>query len=63
MIKRENADSQRLTFADIEKISGVPIDHSFLRYKKELEAYGFYVDKISQKEQTVTVKKREGYSI
>ena len=59
MIKRENADSQRLTFSDIEKISGVPIDHSFLRYKKELEAYGFYVDKISMKEKTVMIRKRE----
>ena len=60
LIKRENADSQKLTFADIEKISGAPIDHSFLKYKKELEEYGFCVDKISLKDQTVIFKKRSG---
>jgi len=59
-LKRENADSQKLTFTDIEKISGVPIDHSFLKYKKELEEYGFCVDKISLKDQTVIFKKRSG---
>ena len=30
-----------LTFAEIEKIAGVPIDHSFLKYKKDLAAYGY----------------------
>ena len=41
---RENAtDSFHLTFAEIEKIAGFPIDHSFLTYKKELTAYGYKV--------------------
>lgn len=43
----------KLTYEEIEKIAGVPIDHSFLRYKKELLDYGFKVGKISMKEQTV----------
>ncbi len=46
-------DSFRLSWSEIETIAGVPIDHSFLTYKKELEAYGFRVGKISMKEKTV----------
>lgn len=46
-----------LSFEEIEKIVGFPIDHSFLKYKNELKAYDFYVDKISMKEQTVAFKK------
>lgn len=53
-IKENGTDSFRLTFAEIEKIAGLPIDHSFLSFKKELEAYGFRVGKISMKEQTVS---------
>ena len=34
-------------------ICGFPIDHSFLNCKKELEAYGYQVGKISMKNQTV----------
>ncbi len=33
------------------------IDHSFLTFKKELEAYGFKIGKISMKEKTVNVEK------
>lgn len=43
-----------LTF---EKIAGVPLDHSFLRYKKELSDYGFKVEKISMKNQLVKFAK------
>ena len=46
-------DSFKLTYAEIEKIAGIPIDHSFLKYKKELLEYGFCVEKISMKEETV----------
>lgn len=42
-----------LTFDEIGQISGVAIDHSFLKYKKELSEYGYVVDKISMKAQTV----------
>lgn len=46
-----------LTFAQIEEISGVPIDHSFLKYKKELESCGYRVGKISMKNCNVTFER------
>ena len=46
-----------LTYDDIEKICGVPIDHSFLMYKKELSGYGYAVKKISMKNKTVRFSK------
>lgn len=49
--------SFELTFEQIEKIAGVPLDHSFLRYKKELSDYGFKVEKISMKNQLVKFAK------
>ena len=49
--------SRTLTFKEIEEIAGVPLDHSFLRYKKELADYGWQVWKISMKEQTVLFHK------
>lgn len=45
--------SLKLTFDEIKDIAGIPIDHSFLRYKKELLKYGYQVKKISMKEGTV----------
>ena len=42
-----------LTFDEIANIAGLPIDHSFLNYKKELIEYGYQVGKISLKNQTV----------
>ena len=56
-IKENGTESFSLTFAEIENIAGLPIDHSFLTYKKELPAYGFEVKKISMKEQTVSFGK------
>ncbi len=47
----------KLTFAEIQNIAGIPIDHSFLKYKKELAQYGYRVGKISMKEQTVIFEK------
>ena len=49
--------SFRLSCEEIEKIAGVPLDHSFLKYKKELEEYGFRVGKISMKEKMVAIEK------
>ena len=45
-----------LTFDDIEKVCGFSVDHSFLNAKKELEAYGYQVGKISMKERTVRIQ-------
>lgn len=56
-IKENGAAGFKLTFDEIEKQAGVPIDHSFLKYKKELTEYGYEVGKISMKEKTVEIKK------
>ena len=52
-INKNKTDNFSLTYAEIENIAGVPIDHSFLTFKKELLEYGFKVGKISMKGQTV----------
>ncbi|MBR1442321.1 MAG: hypothetical protein IJ583_02165 [Firmicutes bacterium] len=57
-IQNRGEQTFELTFAEIEEITGVPIDHSFLKYKKELLEYGYEVGKISMKEQTVVFKVR-----
>ena len=49
--------SVKLTFDEIENVAEVPIDHSFLKYKKELVSYGYEVGKISLKDKTVTFNK------
>lgn len=46
-----------LSYEEIEKICGVPIDHSFLTYKKELDSYGYRAEKISMKDKTVRLSK------
>ena len=48
-----------LSFAQVEEICGLPIDHSFLNCKKELLAYSWRVKKISLKQQTVAFEKME----
>jgi hypothetical protein len=48
-----------LTYDEIAKICGVPIDHSFLTYKKELDSYGYRAEKISMKDKTVRFVKSE----
>ena len=56
-IRENGTDSFQLTFAEIEQIAGLPIDQSFLTYKKELMDYGYQVGKASMKEQTVFFQK------
>ncbi len=56
-IKENGTDNFKLSYAEIEKIAGLPIDHSFLTYKKELLEYGYKVGRISMKEQTVVFEK------
>jgi len=46
-----------MTFSEIETICKEKIDHSLLLYKKELLNYGYEIDKISLKNQTVKFKK------
>ncbi|MBQ3404504.1 MAG: hypothetical protein IJG63_03690 [Oscillospiraceae bacterium] len=56
-IRDNGTDSFMLTFDEIEMIAGLPMDHSFLNYKKELLNYGFRVGKISLKNKTVIFEK------
>ena len=56
-VEKNGKQSFKLSFAEIMEIVGMPIDHSFLNYKKELNKYGYKVDKISIKEQTVIFTK------
>lgn len=56
-VQDSRSRSLKLTFEDIQKIAGIPIDHSFLKYKRELMQYGYEVSKISMKEQTVIFNK------
>lgn len=57
-IRENGTDSFKLTFDEIGQITGFPIDHSFLKYKKELADDGYDVIRISMKEQTVLFRKR-----
>ena len=52
-VKAQEADLT-LTYEQIEKILGFPIDHSFLTFKKELIDYSRKVGKISMKNKTVS---------
>ncbi len=58
-VQKNKSQTIQLTFEEIQNIAGVPIDHSFLKYKKELTEYGYQVGKISMKEQTVTFHKMD----
>jgi hypothetical protein len=58
-VQKNGNPSFKLTFDEINEIVGIPIDHSFLKYKRELTGYGYQVGKISMKEQTVVFKKIE----
>lgn len=52
-IKEQSSDTLKLTYDEIETIAGVPLEHSFLKYKKELLEYGWQVKKIHMKEKSV----------
>jgi hypothetical protein len=56
-VKKDGRQSFKLSFDEIRKITGLPIDHSFLNYKKELLEYGYEVRKISLKDKTVLFEK------
>lgn len=56
-LKNQTSQKITLTYAEIEEIAGVPFDHSFLTYKKELLDFGWSVQKISMKNKTVAFEK------
>lgn len=55
--KSTKEDEIKMSYEDIEKVLGYPIDHSFLTFKKELTSYGYEVKKISMKNKTVEFKR------
>lgn len=56
-LKSKNQDSYELSFEEIKNILGFDIDHSFLKYKKELLSYGYEVVKISMKNKKIIFKR------
>lgn len=56
-VQRSEKQSLKMTFEEIQNITGTTIDHSFLNYKKDIIGYGYQVGKISMKERTVEFKK------
>lgn len=58
-ILNTSKDELLLSFEEIKKILGFPIDYSFLTYKKELKEYGYKVSKVSLKDKTVLINKVE----
>ena len=58
-IKDNKREDYKLTYEDIRSVLGFDIDHSFLKYKKELLEYGYEVVKISIKEKYVLIHKIE----
>ena len=57
-IKENKKDKFKLTYEDIRRVLGFDIDHSFLKYKKELLEYGYEVAKISIKDKYVFIQKK-----
>lgn len=62
-VRSQSAPLLTLSFDEIQQIAGIPagipIDHSFLQYKKELTAYGWQVQKISMKKKIVRFAKTD----
>ncbi len=46
-VQKDGSPTLKLTFGQIQEIAGMPIDHSFPQYQKELTDYGYQVGKIS----------------
>lgn len=58
-VRTQSGDALTLSFDEIEQIAGVTVDHSLLRYKKELEGSGWRVEKISLKNRTIRFAKED----
>lgn len=56
-IKENDKDEYKLSYESLENILGFKLDHSFLTYRKELNEYGYKVEKISMKEKYIIVKR------
>lgn len=58
-VAEQPGESLDLSFEEIGDIAGVPLDHSFLNYKRELLPRGWQVGKISMKKQIVLFERTE----
>ena len=58
-IKDNKKERYKLTYEEISSILRFDLDHSFLKYKKELLEYGYEAKKISIKDKYVLIKKIE----
>lgn len=58
-VKNNKKEEYKLTYEEIRSVLGFDIDHSFLKYKKELLEYGYEVVKISIKEKYALIHKIE----
>lgn len=56
-VRQSEADTLTLTLEEAARLAGVPIDHSFLTFKRELSAYGYSVKRVSLKAQTLTFER------
>ncbi len=56
-IAGQGCDSIELSFAEIEQIVGLPLDHAFLNSKKELLDLGWQVEKVSLKRETIAFRR------
>lgn len=57
LFNQNKQDTLILTFEEIEKLGKEKIDHSFLKFKSELETFNYKVEKISLKNKTIKFKK------
>lgn len=56
-INKNGEPSLELSFDEIKDIAEIQIDHSILKYKKELLQFGYKVKKISLKDKMVFFQK------
>ena len=58
-IKDNEKAEYKISYEEIRNILGFDLDHSFLKYKKELLEYGYEIVKISIKDKYVLIHKIE----
>ncbi len=54
LFRETKQEKLTLSFKELEKLGEIAIDHSFLKFKKELNSYGYKIDKISLKQKQIT---------
>lgn len=57
IFKQIKQEKLTLSFEELERLGEVAIDHSFLKFKKELESLGYQVEKISLKQKQIIFRK------